>query len=184
MTRKWGRSRREHALTAVVEGFFGALWFSWQQTKPPAALNTVLVAGSVIALLAAAAGGVLSFRYRALPAAADDRSARRRYNIIAAAEFGGIGLGALLLAAVGHASYIPVWVCTVVGAHFFSLAPVLRDRSLYPLGALFCATAATALVVGLTTRFAPSMVTGFGAGWLLALFALFNLFTLPAAKNR
>lgn len=183
-TNTWTRSRRDHALTALVEGFFGVLWFSWSQANLPAALHTILIIGSIIAIFAAIAGGVLSFRFRTTPAVADDQAARHRYNIIVAVEFGLLGLGALLLGLTGQTNYIPAWVCAVVGVHFFSLAPLLRDRSLYPLGVLLCITAIVALVVGLTTHVVPSTITSTGVGWSLTLFALFNLITRPAVSSK
>ena len=175
MTGVWARSRREYALTALFEGFFGAAWLGWGQAKPPSALDAVLVAGSVVSILTTIAGGVLSYRYRCHSAAMDDRAARRRYNIIVGVEFSLAGVGAAVFGVTGQAAYIPVWVCAVVAVHFFPLAPVLRDRTLFPLGALMSAAAAAALIVGLTTRVAPSAVTGVAAGWLLTLFALANL---------
>jgi len=175
MTGVWARSRREYALTALFEGFFGAAWFGWGQAKPPAALNAVLAVGSVVAILTAIAGGVLSYRNRAASAAMDEQASRRRYGIIVGVEFGLAGLGAVVLGVTGRAAYIPVWVCAVVGVHFFPLAPVLRDRTLFPLGALMSGAAVAALIVGLTTHVTPSAVTGVAAGWLLTLFALANL---------
>lgn len=175
MTGVWTRSRREYALTALFEGFFGAAWFGWGQARPPAALDAVLAAGSVVAILTAVAGGVLAYRYRSSPAAMDEQAAYRRYGIIVGIEFGSAGLGAVLLGVTGQAAYIPVWVCAVVGVHFFPLAPVLRDRSLFPLGALVSAAAVAALIVGLTTHVAPSAVTGAAAGWLLTSFGFANL---------
>ena len=175
MTDGWQRSRRDQGVTALIEGFFAAAWFGWGQAKPPPGLSAVLATGSVVAILTAVAGAVLTFRLRSLPAIMDDPSARRRYRIIVGAEFAVAALGALVLAIAGQPAYIPVWVCAVVGIHFFSLAPLLRDRSLYPLGILVCAASVVALIVGLTTNIAPSAITGVGAGWLLTVFALFNL---------
>jgi hypothetical protein len=175
VTGDWTRSRREYASTALFEGFFGSAWFGWGQSEPPAALRPVLTVGSVVALVTAIGGGVLSYRYRTSPAAMDDRASSRRYGIIVGTEFGLAAVGAVVLGVTGQAAYIPVWVCAVVGVHFFPLAPVLRDRTLYPLGVLTSAAAVTGLLVGLTTRVAPSAVTGVGAGWLLTLFGLAHL---------
>ena len=185
MTGAWAaRSRREYALTALFDGFFGAGWFAWGRAKPPAALEAVLTAGLALAVLTAIAGGVLSRRHRAASAAMDDPAARRRYNIIVGIEFSLAGLGAPVFAFAGQAAYIPVWVCAVVAVHFFPLAPVLRDRTLFPLGTLMSAAAATALIVGLTTHVAPSAVTGVAAGGLLTAFALANLAGAAGVSSR
>jgi hypothetical protein len=81
-------------------------------------------------------------------------------------------VGAAVLAAAGQSDFIPVWVCAVVGVHFFALARLLEDPLLVPLGALVTAVALVALVAGLATGVAPSTVTGVGAGTLLTGFAL------------
>jgi hypothetical protein len=90
-------------------------------------------------------------------------------------EFGLAGLGAAVLGATGHPRFIPVWVCAVVGVHFFPLAPILRDPSLVPLGALISAVAVAALAVALTTGVAASTVTGIGAGVVLLVFGIVAL---------
>jgi hypothetical protein len=184
MSGVWVRSRREYALTALFEGFFGAAWFGWGQAEPPATLSAILAAGSVVAILTAIAGGVLSYRFRSSSAAMDEQASRRRYGITVGIEFGLAGIGAAALGISGQSAYIPVWVCAVVGVHFFPLAPVLRDRTLFPLGALVSGAAAAALIVGLTTHVAPSAVTGVAAGWLLTLFALANLVSLTGPTTR
>jgi len=68
-----------------------------------------------------------------------------------------------------------VWICAVVGVHFFPLAPVLRDRELYPLGVAMCVVAAIGLVTGLASDVAPSTVVGIGAGLLLLGYAVLGL---------
>ncbi|WP_319461324.1 hypothetical protein [Micromonospora sp. RTP1Z1] len=90
-------------------------------------------------------------------------------------EFAVAGLGAALLGVLGRPGYIPVWICAVVGVHFLPLARLLRDRNLIPLGILVTFTAVVALIVGLTTRVAPSTLTGVGAGLSLAAFGALAL---------
>jgi hypothetical protein len=99
-------------MTALIEGFFGFVWFEWGQANASAGLRA------------------------------------------------------------GLADFIPVWVCAVVGVHFFALASLLRDRLLVPLGTSVTAVALVALVAGLASGVAPSTVTGVGAGALLTGFAL------------
>ena len=77
-----------------------------------------------------------------------------------------------VLAVAGQGDFIPVWVCAVVGVHFFALASLLEDRLLVPLGASATTVALVALVAGLTTGVAPITVTGVGAGALLTGFAV------------
>lgn len=117
---------------------------------------------------------------RGVPQPGLDRGAprpcgRERYGVIVGVEFGLAGLGAGILAVIGQADYIPVWVCAVVGVHLLPLAPLLRDRRLVALGVLVTIVALVALVVGLADTVTPSTVTGVGAGLLLLAFAIAEL---------
>jgi hypothetical protein len=160
-------SRRDVGLNALFLGFFASAWFGWAQAEPAGSLTPWLNAGSVAALLAAVAGAVIGFRQPADTSALRVPGAGRRYGIIVGIEFGLAGVGAAVLAVTGATDYIPVWICAVVGVHFFPLAPVLRDRWLYPLGAALCLVALAGLIVALTTTTAASLVVGAGAGVLL-----------------
>lgn len=170
MADKPQQSRRDRGVTALVEGFFAAAWFGWGHAEASPGLGIWLDIGSGLALVVAVAGAVVGFRSPASEAALRDREAGRRYGITVGIEFGLAGAGAGILGAVGQAALIPVCVCAVVGAHFFPLSPLLRDRLLIPLGALMCAVAAAALTLALTTDVAASTVTGLGAGVLLLVF--------------
>jgi hypothetical protein len=166
------RSRRDRGMAALIEGFFGFVWFGWGQANASAGLSAGLAVAGVVAALVALAGGVQAFRSPASSGVLHDRQALRRYGITVGVEFTLAGVGAAVLAAAGQADFIPVWVCAVVGVHFFALASLLRDRLLVPLGASVTAVALVALVAGLATGVAPSTVTGVGAGALLTGFAL------------
>jgi hypothetical protein len=179
------RSRRDAGISALILGFFAMAWFGWGQEGPPGWLVPVLIVGSVLSLAVAITGAVVGFRSPASTGVLRDRAAFRRYGIIVGIEFGIAGIGAAVLGVTGQAAYIPVWICAVVGVHFFALAPVLRDQTLIPLGIVLCAVAAVALVVGLTTTVLPSAITGIGAGAALLGFGaaalLGGLRTAPAA---
>ncbi|GIH18881.1 hypothetical protein Raf01_70530 [Rugosimonospora africana] len=169
------RTRRDLGVTALVEGFFAAAWFGWGQQAQVAGLEVWLDIGSVVALLVAVGGAVIGLRSPASTAVLHDRSAGRRYGITVGIEFGVAGVGAWVLGAAGQAEFIPVWVCAIVGLHFFALAPILRDRTLVPLGVLTCAVAVAALVVGLATGLDASTVTGVGTGCCLLAFGGYAL---------
>jgi hypothetical protein len=98
-------------------------------------------------------------------------------------EFSLAGVGAAVLAVAGQGDFIPVWVCAVVGVHFFPLASLLGDRLLVALGASVTTVAVVALVAGLATGVAPSTVTGIGAGVLLTVFALAALAGVHAERT-
>jgi hypothetical protein len=119
-------------------------------------------------------------RRRRLPAAEPesalhDRARYRRYGIIVGIEFALAGIGAAALGIFGAAAYIPIWVCAVVGVHFFPLAPVLNDPGLRPVGAALVLVSVAALVINLTRGVAPSSVTGIGAGALLLGYSVMAL---------
>jgi len=157
-------AERERGIYAVVEGGFAAGWFGWGQAAAPPWLVVPLAVGSILSVLVAVAGIVVTARSRARWTAVSDRTVRRRFRIIVLVEFALAGIGAAVLAAAGRATWIPAWVCLVVGVHFFPLSRALGNRSLARAGALLTGIAAAALVVGMATRVAPSTVTGAGAG--------------------
>jgi hypothetical protein len=167
------RSRRDAAFTALFLGFFAAAWFGWAQADSD--LGIWLTIGSVLSLAAAVAGAVVGFRSPGDDSAMRSREANRRYGIIIGIEFATAFVGAAVLGATGAAAYIPVWICAVVGVHFFPLAPVLRDRGLYPLGVAMCVVAAIGLVAGIAGDVAPGTVVGVGAGLLLLGYAVLGL---------
>ena len=166
------RSRRDRGLTALIEGFFGFVWFGWGQANASAGLSVGLAVAGVVALLVAVAGGIQAFRGPASTGVLHDRQARRRYGVAVGVEFSLAGVGAAVLAVAGQGDFIPVWVCAVVGVHFFPLASLLKDRLLVALGVSVTTVALVALVAGLATDVAPSTVTGIGAGTLLTVFGL------------
>ena len=168
---------RQTGLTALYLGVFATLWFSVPRAEQP--MRSLLVAGSIAAILAAVAGAVVAAR---APSAGDptrDRAADRKYLLIVAAEVVAAALGALLLALAGRSAFTPVLIGAVVGAHFIPLAPVLRDPGLRPLGAAVVVVALAALVVELASPVSGSLVAGAGIGVLLLGYAVAALARTP-----
>ena len=168
---------RQTGLTALYLGIFATLWFSVPEAEQP--WRSLLVAGSIAAILAAVAGAVVAARARAAGDPPRDRAADRRYLLIVAAEVVAAALGALLLGLAGWSAYIPMLIGAVVGAHFIPLAPVLRDPGLRPLGAAVVLVALIALVVELASSGSGSQVTGAGIGVLLLGYAVAALARTP-----
>ncbi|MFU8873520.1 hypothetical protein [Micromonospora sp. SL4-19] len=171
MTTRTGM-RRQAGLTALYLGVFATLWFSVPKADPP--WHTLLVVGSVAALVIAVTGAVVAARSRDA-GAPRDRAADRRYLLIVGAEFAAAGLGAWLLGLAGWSAFIPVLVSAIVGAHFVPLAPVLRDPLLKPLGGAVCLVALAGLVVGLASSVPAGLVVGTGTGLLLLGYAIMAL---------
>ncbi|GAA4934185.1 hypothetical protein [Actinoplanes utahensis] len=162
---------RRAGLTALYLGIFATIWFSVPKNEPP--LGIVLVVGSVAALLAAGTGGALVFRSRAGGSFQRDVQGDRKYLVIFAGELAAAGFGAVLLAVSGHSEYIAVFVGAVVGAHFWPLAPVLRDPALRVLAVLVCLAALAGLITGLvSSSVLPGTVTGAGIAVLLLGYAM------------
>ncbi len=166
-------TRRQAGLTALYLGIFATIWFSVPKVESP--LGTLLVVGSVAALLTAVIGAVVAARARTVDNAPRDRAADRKYLLIVGGEGVAAGLGALLLALAGWSTLVPVLVGTVVGAHFVPLAPVLRDPMLRPLGAAVCLVALAALIVEFSSSVSAGQVVGPGTGLLLLGYAVMAL---------
>ncbi|MEA2717318.1 MAG: hypothetical protein QOI99_1635 [Actinomycetota bacterium] len=168
-------SRLDSGVTALVLGFFAMMWFSWGQADASSVLGTALAVGSVVALVVAAMGGIRAVRFRRTDGALNEPATRHRYGNVVGIESAAGVVGALVLGATGGGAYIPVWICAVVGLHFFPLASVLDARPLRSLGVVVTGVAAGALLVGVFTGVAPSSVTGAGAGLALLAFATLML---------
>jgi len=175
---------RARGVTAVVEGFFAFVWFGWGQAAAPSWLVVPFAVGTGLGALVAVVGVVVAARSTDRLAAASDPAVRRRYGITVGVEFGLLGVGAAVLGLTGLVRWIPVWVCVVVGLHFFPLSRVLVNPSLRPLGALITAAAAAALVVGLASTIAPSTITGPGAGLCLLTFGAATLLSRPHSHDQ
>ena len=184
MTRLRQKSLKSHGMTALILGFFAFAWFGWGQASASSTLSVGLGVGSVLGILIATAGGVVTLRSSGSSTRMADPAVRHRYYVVVGSEFAILIAGAIWLNTNGHSAYTPAWVCAGVGLHFLPLAQVLDDRSLVPLGMLIMAAAAAAVIVYLAANVAPSTVTGIGAGALLAVFGLLNLARAAGSSRR
>lgn len=127
-----------------------------------------LIAGAVVSLLVAAVGGVYAWRNWSDASALGAPGAMRRYGIIVGVEFAVAGAGAAALSLRRdrrYARYLAPWICLVVGVHFWSLAPVLANPLLYPLGTVLTLIAVAAVLASRRTEVAPSAMTGRRPAW-------------------
>ena len=159
---------RDGAMTALILGFFASSWFGWAQEKPPPGWRSPLIVGAVLSLMV---GAVCAWRNWSGGSALNEPGAMRHYGIIVGVEFGTAAAGAVALALWGRGEYASAWVCLVVGAHFWPMAPVLKSPSLVALGVLLTVVAAAAVFVSRQTGIAASAVAGAGAGVALLGFA-------------
>ena len=162
---------RDSAMTALILGFFASSWFGWAQERPPAAWKRPLIAGAVLSLAVAVTGGVFAWRNWSGASALSAPGAMRRYGIIVGVEFAIAAAGAVAIAVRRRQKYLAPWICLVVGVHFWPMAPVLHNPSLFVLGALLTAVAVAGGLASRRNGPAPSAVTGAGAGVCLLAFA-------------
>ncbi|WP_433391040.1 hypothetical protein [Micromonospora sp. KLBMP9576] len=165
---------RDASATAVVFGFFASSWFGWAQDAPPRRWRPVLGIGSVLSLLTAVAGGILTWRRWAEPTAFDADTSRA-FGIVVGIEFGVAALGAGLLALRHRRDLIPVWVALVVGVHLFPVAVLLEYPLIHVVAALVTVVALAAVPVARARAVAVSAVVGLGAGVVLLVAAVSSL---------
>jgi hypothetical protein len=174
-----GPGTRVTAVTAAILAFFASMWFGWAQERPPAWLIPPLVAGSVVSVIILVVAVVTVFRSSGPLPAADSPEIRRRYGLTVGVESAVVGLGSIVLAVAHQPQWIGVWICAVVGLHFWPMSVVLGRRSLAYLGVVLVAVAGLAVVAGLWSSIAPVTVTGAGAGLSLATYAGVLLIRTP-----
>ena len=168
---------RDAAATAAVFGFFAASWFGWAQDKPPGGWQGWLIAGSILSLLVAVAGGFFTWQHWSTGTAFTPQTGRT-FGLIVGIEFALAGIGAGVLAALGKPAFIPVWIAFIVGVHLFPLAPLLKYPLLYLPAAMVTFVALIAIPLARAQSVAASAVTGAGTGIVLVAVALFSLVTV------
>jgi hypothetical protein len=62
VTGAWRQTRLDHAITAVILGFFGSAWFGWAHSGVAGAGASRLDAGSALCVLVAVAASATAFR--------------------------------------------------------------------------------------------------------------------------
>jgi hypothetical protein len=164
---------RDAAATAAVFGFFAASWFGWAQDAPPKAWGRALVAGSIASLLAAVAGGLLTWRHWN-DGTVFDADTSRAFGVVVGVEVAVAGLGAWVLARRQRSDLIPAWVALVVGVHLFPLAWLLRYPFIGVVAGLVTLAAVVAVPLARSRALAVSAVTGLATGTVLLAAALFS----------
>jgi hypothetical protein len=87
---------RDAAATAAVFGFFASAWFGWAQDEPPRAWRKALIAGSILSLLTAIGGGVMTWRNWS-GSTAFDADTSRTFGLVVGVEVALAGIGAAVL---------------------------------------------------------------------------------------
>lgn len=168
---------RDAAATAAIFGFFAASWFGWAQEQPPVAWRKWLIVGSILSLLVALAGGLLTWQYWSAGTVFNPQIGRT-FGLIVGIEVAIAGVGAGVLAAMGKADLIAAWIALVVGVHFWPLAPLLRYPLLYVAAVLVSSAAVVAVPLARAQTVTVSAVTGLATGLILLAAALYSLRTV------
>jgi len=135
---------RDAAATAAIFGFFASAWFGWAQDEPPPAWRRALVAGSILSLLTAVGGGVLTWRNWSGPTAFDADTSRT-FGLVVGVEVALAAIGAAVLARRRSGELIPAWVALVVGVHLIPVALLVRSPLIAVTGVLVTLVALVAV---------------------------------------
>lgn len=165
---------RDTAATTVVFGFFASSWFGWAQESPPRGWRKPLIAASVLTLLTAVAGALLTWRYWD-DGTAFDAGTSRRFGIVVGIEFAAAALGAAVLAVRRRRELIPVWIAFVVGVHLFPVASLIGYPVIHVVAALITLASVVAVPIARSRSITPSAVVGAATGAVLLAAALFSL---------
>lgn len=171
---------REAAATAAIFGGFAAGWFGWAQDDPPRGWRAPLVIGSILAILIAIAGGMLTWRHWS-DGSAINSDTGPVFGIIVGIEVALAAVGALLLRRRDRDDLIPAWVALVVGVHLFPLAPLFQYPLLAVTAVLVTISALASVPVARSTSITVSAATGAAVG--LVLLATSSLALVSAAAQ-
>ena len=165
---------RDLAMTGVIFGFFASTWFGWAQEDPPRRWRKFLIAGSVVTVLTAVAGGLLARRHWGAGTVFDDDTSRT-FGIVVGIEFGAAALGAGLLALRGRQDLMSVWIAFVVGLHLFPVAAIIGYPVIYLVAVLVTAASLVAVPIARSRGITLSAVVGAAAGASLLAGAIFSV---------
>jgi hypothetical protein len=111
----------------------------------------------------------------------------RRYWAVVAVEVVVLLTGLVIIKRVLDADRLIVaWIAVVVGVHFFGLAPIWRDRTLYLVGAVLALLGLAGFVIGAIggPAAAIALVSGIGSGAVLLLSVGLALLGRQPPSNR
>lgn len=166
---------RDYVMYAAIFGFFSLAWFGWAQENPRKSWRKYIGIASGVALLVCLVGVFLSVQNWNEASALSEKESFTQYLIVFYAEFIIAGIGVFFLIKSKYKSYVAPWVSFVVGTHFFWLADIFKDPSLYILAVLMI------IISFISPRLAKKMdvpnsaITGIGSGALLFCFAILGL---------
>lgn len=167
---------REAAAAVAVFAFFASCWFGWAQDKPPQVWRVPLALASVVSVLFAAVGGVLTWRHWSAPSVFDfnGETTGQAFGVVVGIEIALAVAGAVILSRTGRSQLTPSWIAAVVGVHFVPLASLLEYPLLYAVALAVVVVAVAAVPLARSRDLAVSAVTGVATGSVLLLAALMS----------
>ncbi|NHN30443.1 hypothetical protein [Paenibacillus agricola] len=166
---------RDYAMYAAIFGIFSFSWFGWAQENPRKSWRMYIGIASGVALLVGLIGIYLSVTHWNDNTALSDPRVFKQYLLFVYIEFFLAAVGAFLLIKFKYQNYVAPWIAFIVGLHFFWLAPIFKDSSLYILGILLVVISIASLFISKKLNTANSAITGIGTGTALFCFAILGL---------
>ncbi|SDD58606.1 hypothetical protein [Auraticoccus monumenti] len=151
---------RDLFVVAALFGAFGFAWSGWGQEDPPRRWRPWLGVLSVLSLLLAVAGGVLSWSAWSSPTSVDGPAAGWFFGAVVGAELLLGLLGSLVLHRRGRPERIAPWISLVVGVHFLPLVALFDNWTLLLPAAVLVVSALLAVRAHRLRGRRPSAVTG------------------------
>lgn len=172
---------RDIAISIVIYGFFGFVWFGWALESPKSSWKKYLAIACGISFLVGLLGVYFVFVNQNEASALMETTLSNWYYLTVIFEFLLGGIVAYILYKLNLEDYIAPWICLIVGLHFFPLAYIFQDLTMLLLALLLVITSAFTVKRMKFISYKASAITGIGAGSTLLLFALFNILRLILA---
>ena len=134
----------------------------------------MLIAGSVLALITAAAGALFAWRHWS-DGTAFDADTSPVFGIVVGIEFGAAAVGAGLLALLRRTELTAPWIAFVVGVHLFPVAALIDYPLVHLVAVLVTVVAVASVPVARARAVAVSAVVGLGTGAVLLVAAVSSL---------
>jgi hypothetical protein len=165
---------RGAAYGVTVLAFFALAWLGWGTGGHlPTAAEVSLMLAAVAVSAALAATAWRRWYTTSVPGAAGDspgsRAMGRRFRLIVAVEWIGLGVAAYILGATRHANAIPAVICAGVGLHFIPLARLFGVRVYHLTAAAMCGLAVATFALAPFVH--PLWTVLPGVGSAIALYA-------------
>lgn len=154
---------------------FSFAWFGWAQENPRQHWRKYIGVASLVSLVVCMIGIYLSVKHWHAASALSDTRSFKLYLVIFYTEFIVATIGSFFLIKFKKKQFVAPWICFVVSAHFFLLALIFKDNSLYILSLLMIIISLCSPTLAKRFHVTYSAITGIGSGIVLLCFAILGL---------